>query len=100
VDGGEVLLTTRAIYFSGRATGGRGINFRLPFNQIIQFKPYSDAVGICKNGAREQILAPCQIVWSDGVISGPNDVGYYLFNLFQALAAKDSEARAPAHRPR
>lgn len=94
LDCGELLITTRAIYYSGRATGGSGLNFRLPFNQIIQFKPYSDAVGICKNGAREQILAPQHVVWSDGAISGPNDIGYYLFNLLQALAAKDSAANA------
>ncbi|MGA7646657.1 MAG: hypothetical protein WBW01_09100, partial [Terriglobales bacterium] len=92
LDCGELLVTTRAIYYSGRVTGGSGLNFRLPFDQIIQFKPYSDAVGICKNGAREQILAPQYVVWSDGVISGPKDIGYYLFNLLQALAAKDSAA--------
>lgn len=94
VDAGELLVTNRAIYFSGRATGGSGANFRLPFSQIIRFKPYSDAVGVCKNGAREQILAPRQMVWDDGVISGPEDIGYYLFNLLQALAAKDSAAKA------
>jgi len=94
LDCGELLITTRAIYYSGRATGGSGLNFRLPFNQIIQFKPYLDAVGICKSGAREQILAPRHMVWSDGVISGPRDIGYYLFNLLQALAAKDSGATA------
>jgi hypothetical protein len=88
LDCGELLITTRTIYYSGRS----GLSFRLPFNQIIQFKPYSDAVGICKNGAREQILAPRHIVWGDGVISGPRDIGYYLFNLLQALAAKDSAA--------
>jgi hypothetical protein len=93
LDCGELLITTRAIYYSGRATGGSGINFRLPFNQIIQFRPYSDAVGICKNGAREQIFVPIHMVWSDGLVSGPTDIGYYLFNLLQALAAKDSGSR-------
>lgn len=97
LDCGELLITTRAIYYSGRATGGSGLNFRLPLNQIVQFKPYSDAVGICKSGAREQILAPRHVVWGDGVVSGPRDVGYYLFNLLQALAAKDSAAY-PARR--
>ncbi len=100
LDCGELLITTSAIYYSGRARGGSGITFRLPFNQIIRFKPYSDAVGICKNGAREQILAPRHVTWNDGVISGPDDIGYYLFNLLQALAAKDSGARAPAARSR
>lgn len=93
VDAGVILITTRAIYFGAIATGGRGLSFRLPFNQVIRFKPYSDAVGICKNGGREQIFAPQRMVWDDGVITGgPKDIGYFLFNLLQALAARDSTA--------
>src|SRR5207253_5814948 len=53
VDYGDFLMTTRGIYFSGME---KGINFRLPYNQIIRFQPYSDAVGICRNGGREQIF--------------------------------------------
>lgn len=93
LDAGEILITDSAIYFSGRARGGSGLNFRLPFNQIIRFKPYSDAVGICRNGQREQVLAPRIVVWEDATLSGPRDIGYYLFNLLQALAAKNSAAR-------
>lgn len=89
LDMGEVLITTRAIYFSGRA---RGTNFRLPFNQIIRFKPYADAVGICRNGAREQILAPQYVVWDDGGVTAANS-GWFLFNILQALAARDSAAK-------
>jgi hypothetical protein len=79
VDYGGFLMTTRAIYFGGTE---RGTNFRLGYNSIIRFQPYSDGVGICKNGGREQIFAPQQIP----------DSGWWLFNLLQTLAAKASES--------
>jgi hypothetical protein len=48
-------MTTQAVYFGGRE---HGVNFRLPYKQVIRFQPYSDAVGICKNGAKEKVFAP------------------------------------------
>jgi hypothetical protein len=111
VDFGDVLMTNRAIYFSGRE---RGINFRLPYSQIIRFQPYSDAVGICKSDALEQVFVPTgahtpaglavasgvdpsrvRILLSDrpsAPIAFP-DSGWFLFNILQALAAKDSAIR-------
>jgi len=83
VDYGYFLMTARAIYFGGTE---KGVNFRLPFNQIVRFQPYSDAVGICKNGGREKIFAPQQAPES----------GWFLFNVLQALAAKESETRLRA----
>ena len=62
VDYGDFLMTTRGIYFSGTE---KGINFRLPYNQIIRFQPYFDAVGICRNGGREQIFAPQRAVTAE-----------------------------------
>jgi hypothetical protein len=77
VDYGYFLITTRAIYFGGTE---KGINFRLPYNQVVRFQPYSDAVGVCKNGGREKIFAPQQV----------REAGWFLFNILQALAAKES----------
>ncbi|MGB6776357.1 MAG: hypothetical protein WBE45_18455 [Terriglobales bacterium] len=116
VDYGDFLMTTRAIYFGGTA---RGTNFRLPYGQVIRFQPYSDAVGICKNAAREQIFVPIgahtpagialssnvdqsrvQVLLSDrprSQITFP-DSGWFLFNILQALASKDSGTRASAIR--
>jgi hypothetical protein len=79
VDYGDFLITTRAFYFGGTE---KGINFRLPYSYILRFVPYSDAVGICKDGGREQIFSPQHIANS----------GWWLFNMLQALAAKDSAA--------
>lgn len=83
VDYGYFLITTRAIYFGGTE---KGIDFRLPYNQVVRFQPYSDAVGICKNGSKEKIFAPQQAPW----------VGWFLFNVLQALAAKESQVKLRA----
>ena len=116
VDYGDFPMTTRAIYFGGTV---RGINFRLPYREIIRFEPYSDAVGICKNAAREQIFVPiCAHTPAGMALSSsadparvgvlrsdrpPNlitfpDSGWFLFNILQALAAKDSGARTSTAR--
>jgi hypothetical protein len=52
VDFGELLITTCSIYFSGT----NGTNLRLPYGQVIRFQPYSDGVGVCRNGVQEQIF--------------------------------------------
>ena len=83
VDYGYFLMTTRAVYFGGTE---KGVNFRLPYNQVVRFQPYSDAIGICKNGAKEEIFAPQQVPGA----------GWFLFNVLQALAAKESEGRLRA----
>jgi hypothetical protein len=77
LDYGDFLMTTKAVYFGGRE---HGVNFRLPYKQVVRFQPYSDAVGICKNGSKEKIFAPQKVPES----------GWFLFNILQALAAKDS----------
>jgi hypothetical protein len=111
VDYGSFLMTTRAIYFGGTA---RGINLRLPYSQIIRFQPYLDAVGICRNAAREQVFVPfgahtpagiavsrgadrssVQVLLPDlpkNPIVFP-DCGWFLFNILQALAAKDAASK-------
>jgi hypothetical protein len=83
VDYGNFLITTRSIYFGGTE---KGVNFRLPFNQIVRFQPHSDAVGICKNGGRERIFAPQQVPGA----------GWFLFNALLALAAKESDVKLRA----
>jgi len=78
IDMGDFLLTNRAIYFGGKQ---RGVNFRLPYNQIVRFQYYTDAVGVCKSGAKEQIFIPKNTAI-------PADCGWFLFNVLQALAAQ------------
>jgi hypothetical protein len=86
VDYGDFLMTTQAIYFSGSE---KGINFRVPYGHIIRFQPYSDAVGICRSGMREQIFAPQQGRTPE-ITRAMQQSGWFLFNILQALAARDS----------
>jgi len=84
VDYGDFLMTTEGIYFGGRE---HRVNFKIPFRQIVRFNPYSDAVGICKNGTKEKILAPQHVA----------QCGWFLFNILQALASKDSQSQTHHH---
>jgi len=86
VDYGDFLMTTQAIYFGGRE---KGINFRIPYSRIIRSQPYSDAVGVCRSGAREQIFAPQQARTPE-MTAALRQSGWFLFNILQALAAKES----------
>lgn len=90
VDYGDFLMTTQAIYFGGTE---KRITFRLPYKQIIRFQPYSDAVGICRNGAREQIFAPQRAPTAEAT-QALHESGWFLFNALQALATKDSETKS------
>ncbi len=45
VDTGLIAITNKHIYF-----GGNSKNFRVPFSKIVSFIPYSDGVGIQKDG--------------------------------------------------
>jgi len=77
MDYGDFLITTKAVYFGGRE---HSVNFKLPHKHVVRFNPYADAVGICKDGAREKLFAPQTV---------PN-TGWFLFNILQALAARDA----------
>jgi hypothetical protein len=119
VDHGEFLVTTRAVYFGGYE---HGVNFRIPYSQIIRFQPYSDAVGVCRNGVPEQVFVPTHAYtpaglaiaksvdevrsarlaaeapaagYSSRIIPFP-DSGWFLFNILQALASRDSASNHAA----
>jgi hypothetical protein len=79
VDYGLFLMTTQGIYF-----GGDHQNFRVPFNRIVRFQPYSDGVGICKDGGKEQIFAPVRSA----------NLGWFMYNTVQALSQKTNDAAA------
>jgi hypothetical protein len=81
LDYGDLLATTHGVYFGGTE---KGVNFRIPYSRILRFNAYSDAIGICKDGGREQIFAPQYLA----------DSGWFWFNLLQALSAKSQHAAA------
>ena len=47
LDTGSLVITTKHVYFAGASTG-----FRIPYSKIVAFQPYSDGLGIVKDGAR------------------------------------------------
>jgi hypothetical protein len=74
LDYGELLITTRACYFSGKE---KGTNFKIPFNKILRISPYSDAVGIAKDGGKEQLFV-------FHPVTSP-DCAWWVYNLLQSL---------------
>ena len=47
VDSGMLGITTEHVYFAGQKQ-----SFRISYKKIVSFTPYSDGIGICKDGVR------------------------------------------------
>jgi hypothetical protein len=75
---GDFAITTHAVYF-----GGKRCNFRIPFSRVLKINPYSDSVGICKDGGREQIF-----------LTMANGLAYYVFNLLEEIAHQNRQRDA------
>lgn len=50
IDSGIFLITDKNVYFSGQKKA-----IRIPFTKIVSFLPYSDAVGIMKDGTNSKV---------------------------------------------
>ena len=50
VDNGMLAVTTKHIYFAGKTKG-----FRIPYEKIVSFQPFLDAIGIIKEAARPKM---------------------------------------------
>jgi len=70
IDTGDLVVATKGLYFAGGSKG-----FRLPYNKIVSFEPFSDALGIIKDGvnAKHQLFK--------------TDDGWFLYNLISAVSA-------------
>jgi hypothetical protein len=80
VDFGRCSISTHAIYF-----GGRRVNLRIPYTSVIRFISYSDAIGVCKDGGREQIF--------NTLLSG---LAYYVYNLLEEVTQRKAEEPRPS----
>lgn len=71
VDEGVFGVTDEHVYFAGARK-----SLRVPYNKIVSFSPYSDGIGICKDGAnsRNQIFKTGE--------------GWFVYNLVANLAKK------------
>ena len=76
VDYGQALITSQNFYFGGDKT-----NFRIPYNQIVRFEPYTDGIGIAKNYGKKQLF----------VVNSHPDCGWFLYNVMQALASPQTQ---------
>lgn len=72
IDTGLLCVTNKHIYFSGEVKGNR-----IAFNKIIAFTPYSDGIGIQKDGANAKTQA---FVTGDG---------WFLHNLLSNISLLD-----------
>jgi hypothetical protein len=80
IDYGRLLLTTQNMYF-----GGDHKSFRLPYDHVVRFEPYSDGLGIFRDStnARPELFT---------VTNPYSGVGWFLFNAAHFLAQPEARA--------
>jgi len=74
LDGGKILITTKALYF-----GGQTKTFRIQLDHVIRYQPYVDGVGVCESHG-----APKVFVFDYRGM----DAGWFFYNLLVALTNK------------
>jgi hypothetical protein len=66
---GDFAITTHAVYF-----GGKRCTFRIPLSSVVKINSYTDAVGVCKDGGKEQIF-----------LTITKGLAHYVFNLLEEI---------------
>lgn len=74
LDVGEMLITTRALYF-----GGHKMTMRISLAQVLRYESYVDGVGVCESSGPPKVFVPDY--------SGM-DTGWFFFNLLSTLTSK------------
>lgn len=74
LDMGEMLITSRSLYF-----GGQKRTLRIPLQHVVRYQSYVDGVGVCESHDAPKVFVPDY--------SGM-DTGWFLFNLLSALTGK------------
>lgn len=72
IDEGQLLITTKNIYF-----GGPRENFRLPIREVLRFEQYTDAVGVYPPYGGCKFLIPLYL---------GAEVGWFFYGLLTALS--------------
>ncbi len=72
VDQGLMVITTKAIIFSGQQ-----YNFRLPYSSILRLESFVDGFGVHENYGKGKVFIPALI--------GSMDEGWYFYNLVAAF---------------
>jgi len=81
VDDGQLLFTTRNIYF-----GGQHKSFRVPYTELLDVKSYSNGLGFF----RDKDDAPAEVLCIFPGWAGPSPK--FWFNLVHFLASSDAQA--------
>jgi hypothetical protein len=84
LDGGKILITTKALYF-----GGQEKTFRIALDHVLRYQPYVDGVGVC-----EDRKAPKVFVFDYRGM----DAGWFFYNLLTALSNPQASVKAPEER--
>jgi hypothetical protein len=74
LDVGEMLITTRTIYF-----GGQKRTLRISLNHVVRYQPYVDGVGVCESHGAPKVF----VMDYRGL-----DTGWFFFNLLSALTGR------------
>jgi hypothetical protein len=88
IDYGGLLITTHNIYFGGPHT-----TFRIPYEHIVSFQPYSAGIGVFRDGAnaKAEVFAVLEANPSGGnPVSARPVFGWFLFNLAHFLAQPEA----------
>jgi hypothetical protein len=84
LDGGKILITTKALYF-----GGQEKTFRIALDHVLRYQPYVDGVGVCEDHKTPKIF----VFDYRGM-----DVGWFFYNLLSALSNPKASFQASEER--
>jgi hypothetical protein len=88
IDYGGMLLTTQNIYFGGDHT-----TFRIPYTNVVSFRPHSDGIGIFRDSAQAEVFTVLEANPSGGNPVNARPVfGWFLFNMAHFLAQPEAKA--------
>ena len=74
IDMGEVLITTKSLYF-----GGQQRTIRISLAHVLRYQPYVDGVGVCEASGPPKVFVPDY--------SGM-DTGWFFVNLLSILTSR------------
>jgi hypothetical protein len=88
IDYGGMLLTTQNIYFGGDHT-----TFRIPYTNVVSFRPHSDGIGIFRDSAQAEVFTVLEANPNGGdPVSARPIFGWFLFNMAHFLAQPEARA--------
>ena len=84
IDYGGMLIATQNIYFGGPHT-----TFRIPYDHIVSFRPYSAGIGVFRDSAnaKAEVFTVMEPNPNGGnPVNARPLVGWFLFNMAHCLA--------------